>query len=134
MWSITEIAKALQLNKSTVCRLAGDLVIEGFLQKTGTKYRLGLTLLGLSGVITSHLEIHREAKPVLINLVEKLEETAHISILEGTDITYLHKVECKHPIRLLSHVGKKNPASCTSSGKILLAFQSDKVVQESRRR
>ncbi len=130
VWGITEIANALQLHKTTVSRLVSDLVKEGYLEKTGVKYRLGLSLLCLSGVITSHLEIHREAKAPLTELVERLEETAHISILESPDITYLHKVECRHPVRLQSRVGKKNPASCTSSGKVLLAFQSDKIVQE----
>jgi IclR family KDG regulon transcriptional repressor len=130
VWGVTEISNSLQLNKSTVSRLIGDLVAEGYLEKTRTKYRLGLSLLCLSGVITSHLEIHREAIDTLKALVNKLEETAHISILEDSDITYLHKVECKHPVRLLSHIGKKNPATCTGAGKVILAFQSEKILRE----
>jgi IclR family KDG regulon transcriptional repressor len=130
VWGITEIANALQLNKSTVSRLIGDLVMEGYLEKEGVKYRLGFSLLCLSGIITSSLEIHREATETLKDLAKKLGETAHISILEDSNITYLHKVECKHPVRLLSHIGKKNPATCTSSGKVLLAFQTEEVVRE----
>lgn len=130
VWGVTEIANTLQLNKSTVSRLIGDLVSEGYLEKTKNKYRLGLSLLCLSGVITSHLEIHREAQDSLKTLVSKLEETAHISILEESNITYLLKVECKHPVRLLSHIGKNNPATCTSSGKILLAHQSKEILHE----
>lgn len=129
VWGITEIANELNLNKSTVSRLVSDLVAEDYLQKKGTKYSLGLSLLCLSGVITSHLEIHREAKDSLHTLVNKVEETAHLCILEGTNITYLHKVECKHPVRLMSHIGRNNPAFCTSAGKVLLAHHHETVVQ-----
>ena len=124
-WGLTEIANKLQLNKSTVSRLVTDLVAEGFLQKEQKKYSLGFSLLSMSGVITSHLEIHRESKDILKKLVADLGETAHIAILEGNEITYVHKIECQNPVRLLSSIGKKNPVSCTSAGKVLLAFKSN---------
>ena len=62
VWRLTEIANTLQLNKSTVSRLVSDLVAEGFLQKEGRKYSLGFSLLSISGVVTSHLEIHGNRK------------------------------------------------------------------------
>ena len=72
-----------------------DLVAEGFLQKEQKKYSLGFSLLSMSGVITSHLEIHRESKDILKKLVADLGETAHIAVLEGKEITYVHKIECE---------------------------------------
>lgn len=128
IWGITEIAKTLKLSKSTVGRLVADLVAEGFLQKEQNKYKLGFSFLTISGVITSHLEIHRESKDILKKLVDHLNESAHISILEGKEITYVHKIECNTPVQLLSAIGKTNPPSCTSSGKVLLAFQKENVV------
>jgi IclR family transcriptional regulator, KDG regulon repressor len=127
-WGLTEIANKLQLNKSTVSRLVTDLVVEGFLQKEQKKYSLGFSLLSMSGVITSHLEIHRESKDILKKLVADLGETAHIAVLEGKEITYVHKIECQNPVRLLSSIGKKNPVSCTSAGKVLLAFKSSDMI------
>ncbi len=128
VWGLTEIANKLQLNKSTVSRLVTDLVAEGFLQKERKKYSLGFSLLSMSGVITSHLEIHRESKDILKKLVDDLGETAHIAVLEGKEITYVHKIECRNPVRLLSSIGKKNPVSCTSAGKVLLAFKSNDMI------
>ncbi|MED4228728.1 IclR family transcriptional regulator [Neobacillus cucumis] len=128
VWGITEIANALQIHKSTVSRLIADLLVEGFLQKEGHKYSLGFSLLSISGVITSHLEIHRESKDVLKKLVSDLEESAHIAILEGKEITYVNKIECADPVSLLSSIGKKNSVTCTSAGKVLLAFEpNDKI-------
>ena len=131
VWGLTEIAHTLQLNKSTASRLISELVAEGFIQKEGRKYSLGFTLLSVSGVVTSHLEIHRESKDILKELVAELGETAHIAILEGKEITYVHKVECMNPVPLLSSIGKSNPVTCTSAGKVLLAFQKKQYIVDS---
>ncbi|MEH7547908.1 MULTISPECIES: IclR family transcriptional regulator [Bacillaceae] len=128
VWGITEIANALEMNKSSVSRLVSDLTAESFLQKEGDKYSPGFSLLSISGVITSHLEIHRESKDILKKLVSDLGESAHVAILEGIEITYVHKVECTNPVPLLSSIGKKNPVSCTSAGKVLLAFGKKNTV------
>jgi DNA-binding IclR family transcriptional regulator len=128
VWGITEIARKLQLTKSSVSRMVTDLVSEGFLQKEQNKYTLGFSLLSISGVITSHLEIHRESKEILKKLADDLGETAHISVLEGNEITYVHKIECKDPVPLFSSIGKKNPVSCTSSGKVLLSYQKNEII------
>lgn len=130
VWGITDIATTLKLSKSTVSRITSDLVEEGYLEKTRNKYRLGFSLLALSGVITSHLEIHKESSDTLKSLVHKLGETAHIAILEDLEITYLHKIECQNPVRLFTNIGKKNPPTCTGSGKILLAYQPETALQE----
>ncbi|WP_413300285.1 IclR family transcriptional regulator [Bacillus sp. 1P10SD] len=130
IWGLTEIANSLHLPKSTVSRLVSDLVVEGYLEKEKSKYQLGLSLLGLSGVITSNMEIHREAIDSLKMLVQKLGESAHIAILEESNVVYILKEECKHPVRLLSHVGKNNPASCTSSGKVLLAYEPAERIKQ----
>ena len=130
VWRLTEIANTLQLNKSTVSRLVSDLEAEGFLHKEGKKYSLGYSLLSISGVVTSHLEIHRESKDILKKLVADLGETGHIALLEGKEITYVHKMLCVNPVPLLSSIGKKNPATLTSSGKVLLAYHNKPYIVE----
>ena len=130
IWGVTEICKELNLPKSTVSRLISELVDEGYLKKVGNKYSLGLSVLSLSGVIMSHLEIHREAHEPLRSLVRKVEENAHLSTLEGTQLIYLLKVECSQAVRLLSHVGHYRPITCSSPGKLLLAYQPSDVINE----
>lgn len=129
---VTDLAKDMNLSKSTISRLLQTLASEGFVSKDPEtqKYRLGLSVLCLSGVVVSNLELHREAQPVLRKLVDLVEETAHIAVLEDMDVIYLQKIECTHPVRILTHIGRKNPAHCTSSGKLLLAYQDPNIVQE----
>lgn len=127
---IGEISTSLGLNKSTVSRTMSTLASEGFVFKDPEtkKYRLGLSILTLSGVVNSSMDIYRESHPILNKLVEHLGETAHISVLDQLDVIYLHKVDCNHPVRFLTHVGRRNPPYCTSSGKVLLAFSGEDVV------
>lgn len=76
------------------------------------------------------MDIYRESQPVLNRLVENIGETAHISVLDHLDVIYLQKVECNHPVRFLTHIGKRNPPHCTSSGKVLLAHSPEDVVNQ----
>ncbi len=128
---ISDIAKSLQLNKSTVSRTMSTMASEGFVIKDPEtqKYRLGLSILSLSGIINTNMDIYQESMPVLNKLVETCGETAHISVLENHEVIYLQKVECNHPVRFLTHVGKRNPAYCTSSGKVLLAFSDEGITE-----
>lgn len=130
IWGITEISRELDIPKSSVSRLINDLMHEGYLRKSGRHYMLGLSLLELSGVIMSQLEIHREAFDPLKSLVNKVNENAHISTLDGTNLVYILKVEAKQTIRLLSHVGHHRSPSCSAPGKLLLAFQPKEIVEK----
>lgn len=129
---ISDLAQTLGLAKSTVSRLMTTLASEGFVMKNPitNRYRLGMSILNLSGILTSTLDIHREAMPILHNLVKAVDETCHLVILDGVEVVYLLKEECSHPIRISSHVGGRNPAHCTSSGKAILAFQKEDVIQK----
>ncbi|NSL50575.1 IclR family transcriptional regulator [Calidifontibacillus erzurumensis] len=128
---ISEIASTLGLNKSTVSRTMATLASEGFVYKDPEtkKYRLGMTILSLSGIIQNNMDIFRESQPVLNKLVRDIDETAHIAILDNTDVIYILKIDCNHYVRALTHVGRKNPVHCTSSGKVLLAYSDESTIQ-----
>jgi len=130
--NVSELSESLGLAKSTVSRLLSTLAHQGFVmkdKKTG-KYKLGLSVLTLGGIVTNHMEIHKEAAPLLSKLVKDTGETAHLAIMDGLDTIYIHKEECSHPVRILTHLGRKNPSYCTSSGKLLLAFNDNNLVDE----
>jgi IclR family transcriptional regulator, KDG regulon repressor len=127
---VSDISTSLGLNKSTVSRTMATLASEGFVYKDPEtkKYRLGLSLLSLSSIVNSNTDVYRESYPVLSRLVENLGETAHVSVIDKLEVIYLQKVECNHPVRFLTHVGRRNPPHCTSSGKVLLAYADEELV------
>lgn len=129
---VSKLAIELGLSKSTVSRILSTLASEGFVVKNPKdgSYQLGLAVLTLGGIVTSHLDVHQEAAPVLNQVVNRTGETAHLAILDGFDTIYIQKKECNHPVRILTHVGRRNPAYCTSSGKVLLAFNNEQVIED----
>ena len=129
---VTDIAQELGLGKSTVSRLLATMASEGYVKKDleTQKFSLGLRILSLASTLTSNLEIVREARPVLQQLVQETSESAQIAELEGNRMIYVDQVKCKQPIRILAHIGRINPIYCTSSGRLLLAYQSEQRQQE----
>lgn len=127
---VSDLSESLGLNKSTVSRTMATLASEGFVYKNPetNRYQLGLSIVSLSGIVNNNTDIYKESQPVLNRLVETSGETAHISIMDNDEVIYLHKVECHHPIRFLTHVGKRNPLYCTSAGKVLLAHSSESTI------
>lgn len=129
---VTDIAQELKLGKSTVSRLLATLASEGYVKKDSEtqKFSLGLRILSLASTLTANLEIVREARPALRQLVQETNESAQIAELEGNRMIYVDQVKCKQPIRILAHIGRINPIHCTSSGRLLLAYESEKRQQE----
>jgi DNA-binding IclR family transcriptional regulator len=127
-----EIARKLNISKSAAHRLLTTLVSEGFLYKDPQKklYSLGGSVLSLTNIVHSQLNIIKDATPILNVLTEKTGECSHLAILEEKEVIYLQKIECEHPVRLHTHIGKKNPAFCTSTGQVMIAYLS---LQEAER-
>lgn len=128
--SVTEIANMIDMPKSTTHWYIKLLEKEGFLSKNPRtkRYRLGLALLTLGGVVFSHKDLYKEALPIVQNLVNQLDETAQICLLENDDVVYLFRTECSNPVRLLTQIGRRNPVHCTSEGLTILAFQDEKTI------
>ncbi len=128
---LTSIADQIQVPKSTAHRMISILMKENFLSqnpRTG-KYRLGLSLLTLGGVISTHHEMYKEALPTVHSLVNQLNETAHICLLENDEVAYLFRKESERHHRLITQIGRKNPIHCTSEGLCILAFQDQKTIE-----
>lgn len=68
---------------------------------------------------------HRELVDVVLEEMERIvalmNETVQMSVLDGVDNVYLAKVDCTHPLRLQTDVGKRFPAHASALGKVLLA-------------
>lgn len=128
---VSDLSESLGLNKSTVSRTLSTLASEGFVFKNPetNRYQLGMAIVSLSGIVNNNTDIYKESLPVLNELVRTSGETAHISVLDNYEVIYLQKVECNHPVRFLTHVGKRNPLYCTSAGKVLLAYASKNVFE-----
>ena len=125
---ITVLAKRLQVAKSTAHRLASTLVAEGFLEQNPAdgKYRLGLLLFSLGGLVRLRMEASEVSVPFLRALCDQTGETVHLGVLLHTETRfetlYVRNIESPHAIRPRSYLGVRMPAFCTCEGRVLLAF------------
>lgn len=129
---VSELAIELNIGKSTVSRLLSTLAQHGYVRKNmeTQKYSLGFKVLSLYGILISNLEILKEARPIMEKLSEMTLESIQIAELEDSQIIYIDQIKSKHPVHILAHIGRINPIHCTSSGKLLLAFQSEKTINK----
>ncbi|MBV5278854.1 MAG: IclR family transcriptional regulator [Campylobacteraceae bacterium] len=129
---VTELAIELNIGKSTVSRLLTTLANEGFVRKDKEtqKYSLGFKILTLYNTLTTNLEIIKEARPFLEKLFEETSESIQIAELEDLHVIYTDQIKSRHPVHILAHIGRINPIHCTSSGKLLLAYQTKQTINE----
>ena len=120
---ISELAKRLNVAKSTVHRLAGALLDEGLLQQspeTG-RYSLGVELFSLGSMVRSRLDVTHESKHLLNLLREKTQENVRLAVLERERVVFLHDFEGPQTLRLRSATGQLRPAFCTAEGLCLIS-------------
>lgn len=120
----SELGRRLGLGKSTVHRLLTTLTAEGLLEQdphTGG-YRLGIVMFELGEAVRVHMDLHAAAAPVLAMLRGQTRETAQVGVLDRGEVVYVDRLESSHSLRLFTETGRRVPAHCTSSGKVLLAY------------
>jgi DNA-binding IclR family transcriptional regulator len=122
---VSELSRRVNLHKSTVSRILATLQQEGFVgQNTATgKYRLGVGLIGLAGVALGRVDVRGAAYHHLDALVERTQESAGVSILDGPECVNVLSKPSPRPIRYAMWIGRRLPLHCTASGKVLLAGQ-----------
>jgi IclR family KDG regulon transcriptional repressor len=121
-YSLTELATALEADKSTVHRILAVMETMGFVEKhQGTKrYTVGPQFRALFS--TNHGQIQRSALPVMRSLEESLGVTVALRIREGKQMVVIDRVESNDPLRVSFPLGLRHSISFGSAGKAFLAF------------
>jgi DNA-binding IclR family transcriptional regulator len=130
---VSELARKLDMGKSTVHRALSTLLAHGYVVKTpDDRYRLGLKLHEMGQLVVSGLRLHEVAHGPLERLRVECKETVHLAVLDGSDVVFVEQMESAGLVRMFNRVGRRVAAHATSSGKCLLAFNEsavDAVVQ-----
>jgi len=124
--TLTELADASGLPKSTVHRLLARLIELGAVEHHRSGYRIGLALFQLAAVAPA-VGMRDLAVPHLAALHRHTGHTVHLGVLRDFDVVYLEKVPSARAVSV--PVGARQPANCTSVGKVLLAHRDlDELV------
>lgn len=117
-----EIARQLNIPKSSTANICVELEALGFLVRRDNGYRLGRKLVELGGKYLGNIDALREYYDLCASLPILSRESSRIAILDGTDVLYLGKYEGRQQIRLTANIGDRFPAICTATGKALMAL------------
>lgn len=131
--SVPEIARALDLPRSTAHELVATLVARRYLRPiegNPHRYALDVRVFELGNAYAAGLDLAREGQIVARRVAASCDETVHIAVLEGTDVFYIAKVDSTNALRLVSAIGRRLPAHCTAVGKMLLSGLSEEEFAE----
>lgn len=122
---LTDIATSVGGPKATVHRLLATLQARGYVTQEahGSLYSAGVRCFELGSLWAQNLDLRAIAGPQLRALNEDTGETVHLAIYDHGDVVYVDKLESRHPVVATSHLGRRCPATCVATGRVLLAFQ-----------
>lgn len=121
---VSQLARRVDVGKSTSHRIIWTLVEEGLLEKvqeTGL-FRLTTIMRSLGASAETSQRLHEAATNPLDQLRRVTAGTLHIAILDGADVLYIERREGPGAIPVFRAIGSRNAAHTTSSGKVLLAY------------
>jgi IclR family transcriptional regulator, KDG regulon repressor len=123
---VVRIADLIGREKSQVSRTLKTLAESGFVDRdTATlQYRLGWRFFALAAR-AGEQRLLVVAPALLKRLVENLGETAHLSVLQGTEVLTVLSESPPHAVKADGWAGRTVPIYCTSSGQALL-FDHDR--------
>lgn len=125
---VTELARELDIHKSTVFRLLSTLERRGIVEQHGgtQKYRLGFTLVRLAGAVRGPLDLTEAARDICERLSIETDETVNLAVLEGREVVNIHQVNLSTSRVGVDWLGSHTSLHGTSSGKVLLAHLPSK--------
>jgi len=134
-FSVSEIAKRLNLNRSSIYPILCTIQKFGYLQKNELtkKYRLGFKFIEKAEIVIAQLEVAKIAEPYLYELSHLLGESTYLAMLDKMDVVY---IVCKNPtsqsyphLMVNSPTGTRAPAHCTALGKVLFAYLEEEKLE-----
>jgi DNA-binding IclR family transcriptional regulator len=118
-----EIAKKLQISKSSTHEILSTLADHSFVQrKEGGIYQLGVKAWEV-GSAASIAPLVSAAAPVMERIAMQINEDVVLGVLSGFESINIHIVGCGQAVRVYAPVGTRFPAHHASTGLLLLAFQ-----------
>jgi IclR family transcriptional regulator, acetate operon repressor len=125
-WTISELARHLNVPKSGVFRLVKTFERKRFLQSSDDsyEYELGSGIWELTGTVFGKREQFVEkASPYLRDLNKTTGLLVSLRVLENEQMVIVDRVEGKEPVKVIVPVGTHQSLNHGAPGKLLLAYR-----------
>ncbi|MGN9840685.1 IclR family transcriptional regulator [Nonomuraea sp. H19] len=128
--SVSEIARALGLPKSSTANLCASLEAAGMIARNGQGFGLGRKLVELGGRYLATVDQLRDFYELCRRSTHISRETSRVAVLDGMDVLYLGRYDGTQPLRLTANIGDRFPANCTATGKAILSTLEPAVAED----
>lgn len=120
---VSELARELDIHKSTVSRLLSTLEVENAVEKlpNGGGYRIASGLLDLIPQIDQREYLISLLTPLLAELAGQVGEAVGLSVAAGDSSLTIKLIQSSHSIQVRDYTGEQFPLHVSSSGKHYLA-------------
>lgn len=129
---VSELARLLELPKSSVQRTLRTLHSAGWIQPVGVEMtRWGLTthMLRLGQRAAGGLTLRDVAVPVMEELRAATEETVHLAVPEQHRVIVIERLDSPQPVRTYIPLGMAAPIAASANGKAILATYADRELE-----
>ncbi|RMF33806.1 MAG: IclR family transcriptional regulator [Alphaproteobacteria bacterium] len=129
--TFSEITRKSGLNKSTIHRILSICIDEKLVRydERSRTYFLGPKVYDLVRNAYDGHDIQAMALDEMIRLFDLFEANVTLGVPSGMEVVYLRLLESPHSLGGAQRPGMREPVHCSASGKALLAFLPDKVIE-----
>ena len=127
---ISEISRRLGLQKSTVYNILSTFQKCGYIVQNpdNSKYALGLKVLHLGYIVSSHHGLRDIFLPYLNRIARVTRETCYFGILDDLEVLYIEAAYPTTQQQTRNILGERAPLYCTGLGKAMLAYLPEEKI------
>jgi IclR family pca regulon transcriptional regulator len=128
--TLAEVAERTDLTRPTARRFLLTLEALGYVRTDGKRFWLAPKTLDLGYAFLSSMSISDIAHASMQHVVELLNESCSMAVLDRSEIVYVARVPPKHRMGLQVGLGSRMPLYCNSSGRVLMADMSPQQLDD----
>jgi IclR family transcriptional regulator, KDG regulon repressor len=129
--TLSDISQKTGMNKATAKRLVSNFTSRGYLHQDPVtkRYRLGMRLLELGGIIFSSFSLRKASSYPMSRLQNQTGATVLLGVKMDDQLVGLDKREGQGLIRISSDIGWRRPLHYGMLGMVLMSFLDPKEVK-----
>lgn len=131
--AVSDIARRLDIPRSTASRLIAALCGDGYLRKTSAgTYTLGLKFIDYASIVVGSNALRSVALPEMFELRQSLGWSTHLSVFDRHhgSIVHVERLRAGELERFPLNPSERVPLHATSSGKAHLAFCAEPAIEQ----
>jgi DNA-binding IclR family transcriptional regulator len=128
--TLSDIARRAGIPLPTAHRLVGELVDGGALHRLDDgRYVIGRLVWEAGLLAPVQGRLRQVAEPFLHDVYAATMATVHLAVRDDDEVLYLHRMQGRTSVPIVSTVGTRLPMHCTGVGKVLLAHAPSDVAE-----